>query len=67
MVGTMGIATGSLYTALIEFFVQTEKTYYQGQTLIGNWHVNCLERFQLPRGNATIVFDDIQDIFMQMF
>ena len=32
------------------------KAYYQGQTLIRNIHVNCLERFQLPRGNVTTVF-----------
>jgi hypothetical protein len=56
MVDTKGIATYSLYTALFEFCVQIEKTYYQGQTHIGTGHVNCLERFQLPRGNVSIVF-----------
>jgi len=60
----MGIATGSLCTALIEFCVQTEKTYHQGQTLIGNWHANCLDRFQLPRGNVTIVFLTTYKIYL---
>jgi len=55
MVDTKGIATDSLYTALFELCVQSEKAYYQGQTQIGNRHVNCLERFLLPRGNVTIV------------
>lgn len=32
MVDTKGIATDSLYTALYEFCVQTEKTDYQSQT-----------------------------------
>jgi hypothetical protein len=56
MVDIKGIVTDSLYTALFEFSVQTEKTYYQGQTQVGNRHVNCLERFQSPRGNVTLVF-----------
>jgi hypothetical protein len=56
MVDTNEIATDSLYTALFEFCAQTEKTYYQSQTQIGNTYVNCLERFLLPRGNVTIVF-----------